>query len=123
MAISMKCKMDARNADERGAGALFELKVVVVPDEDAFFAQGFDVDYFASGATREEAEENFRLGLEKMVAVHLKKFGNLDRLVPASVKVRAEYIKYATMNPQHTKTHVLKMASQFPFERVQYFAF
>jgi len=80
----------------------FGLRAVVVPDEGVFFAQGLDVDYFASGQTIEEAEKNFEDGLETLVALHVEKFGNVDRLRPVSENVREEYANVSNNMATHT---------------------
>jgi hypothetical protein len=113
----MRRKMQASKSDERTG-----LRVFVVPDEGAYFAQGYDVDYFASGATQEEAERNFEAGLETMVQLHMRKFGNLDHLKAAPSKVSD---KYATNHLPHMVVHELasikSAVPEFRFSTVLYF--
>lgn len=97
----MKGKMQGGKRREKLTSGLLGLRVVVMPDEDAFFAQGFDVDYFASGQTREEAEKNFEDGLSKLVELHLDKFGTVERLrKPAPNDVTQAYsaMQFSTLD-------------------------
>ena len=66
---------------------LIPLRVFVLKDGDAWFAQGVDVDYFANGVTKREVENNFKDGLVSYIKLRLEKFGitkQIDR-VPAKV--------------------------------------
>lgn len=74
----------------RGSG-LLGLRVAVVRDGDAWFAQGLDVDYFTQGATTKDAETNFLEGLRTMIKLHKAQFGHLRFVVPPPVSVSKEY--------------------------------
>jgi len=101
---------------------LFGLRVAVVPDDGAWFAQGFDVDYFASGATPEEAKDNFLAGLVTMVKLHQKKFGTLERLRAAPADVITEYKnRHWKATSARSLEGVRKVAPEFRFSKVQYF--
>lgn len=57
------------------------LRVLLTPDGDAWFAQGLEIDYAASGATAEEVKTNFSEGLKLTVGEHLRIYGNIERLL------------------------------------------
>jgi hypothetical protein len=42
---------------------------------------GAIVDYVACGETRWKAIRNYTVGLNKTIAAHKRKFGNIDRLI------------------------------------------
>jgi len=46
---------------------ILKTRIILVPDDDVWFAQGIDVDYFASGETPEETIKNFQDGLKLMI--------------------------------------------------------
>src|SRR6266446_5881477 len=60
---------------EHQAVAFFNLRVLVVPDGKFWFAQGFELDYAAQGATVEEAKKHFMLRLSATIHHHLEIFG------------------------------------------------
>jgi hypothetical protein len=119
----MKRKMQAHKSGGKSGSTtgLFGLRVVVVPDDKTWFAQGFDVDYFAAGETPDEAEHNFETGLKAMVELHLKKFGNLEHLKTAPADVREEYAGLPFQMKTRELSEVKAVAPQFPYTKVQYF--
>lgn len=60
---------------------LDSFRVIVVKDHDQWFAQSIDIDYAASGLTIEDAKQNFERGLELTIRFHIKKFGDISRLL------------------------------------------
>jgi hypothetical protein len=57
------------------------LRVVLVPDGDAWFAQGLEIDYAAQGDTVEDAKQQFEDGLVATIEEHLKQHGNIRLLL------------------------------------------
>jgi hypothetical protein len=57
------------------------LRVIVVKRDNLWFARGLDINYAAQGVTLQEVKRNFERGLEKAIDLHLKEFGNIDRLL------------------------------------------
>lgn len=58
-----------------------ELKVVVLSDEEGFFAQGLEIDHDAQGTTLEAVRANFEAGLAGLVRQRLSAHGKLDGLL------------------------------------------
>jgi hypothetical protein len=92
------------------------LRVVLVPEGNAWFAQGLEIDYAAQGKTVEEAKANFEKGLTKTIDQHLKMFGTLDKVLKsAPPEVWSEYL-YEPLGLQkfysQVSTHPI---SQLPF--------
>jgi hypothetical protein len=58
-----------------------DLRVVLVPDGDVWFAQGLEIDYAVQGASEEEVKKNFEYGLEATVEAHLKIHGTIEGLL------------------------------------------
>ncbi len=64
------------------------IKVIICQDDDAWFAQGLDIDYAANGHSLEEVKENFQTGLKGTIDLHIKAYGNIEhflKVAPQSV--------------------------------------
>lgn len=66
-------------ADETGSHivGMLDLRVVIIPDGTAWFAQGLEIDYAVQGETLEDAKIKFQSGLLSTVHEHLKVFGTI----------------------------------------------
>jgi hypothetical protein len=72
--------------------AIWNLSVLIVPDENSWFAQGLEVNYGAQGNTPEEAQENFQRGLLATIRQHLRVHGDITRILkfaPSQILHRA----------------------------------
>ena len=68
------------------------LKVVICPDEDGWFAQGLEIDYGAGGKTIPEVKKNFEKGLKGTINLHLQMHGNIEHLLnPAPPQIWKEF--------------------------------
>lgn len=64
------------------------LRVVICPDEDGWFAQGLEIDYAASGSTIPQVKKNFQTGLRGTINLHLQLYGNIESiLTPAPSEI------------------------------------
>src|ERR1039458_1707330 len=54
------------------------LRVVIVPDGDFWFAQGLEIDYAVQGASEKDAKKKFEDGLEHTIEEHLKIHGTIE---------------------------------------------
>jgi len=111
--------MREQNSPVRGSG-LLGLRVAVVRDGDAWFAQGLDVDYFAQGSTPEEAETNFTAGLKTMIRLHANEFGHLRYVVPPPASVSQEYAKLKFAKTEKVAFQSAN-AALVPYRRIQFF--
>ena len=66
------------------------MTVLIVPDEDVFFAQGVEEDYGAQGNTVEEAKANFLLGRRLTKEARMRHFG-CDVIEPAPAALVDEF--------------------------------
>lgn len=102
---------------------LGNIRVAIVPDGAAFFAQGLEIDYAAQGSTVEEVKQNFEVGLEATIQQHLKIYGNIRQLLhPAPAEVWQELIpeKTAIHNRYfHVSEHSIEN-EVFPYEGIKY---
>jgi len=57
------------------------IKVTICQDGDAWFAQGLEVDFAASGHSLEEVKQNFETGLQGTIDLHIKAYGNIKNLL------------------------------------------
>ena len=60
---------------------LFDLQVLIAPENDGWIAQGLEIDYAVGGASVEDAQTRFEEGLLATVHAHLEAFGDLSRFV------------------------------------------
>jgi len=67
--------------DAHAAVAIWNLSVLIVPDEEHWFAQGLEINYGAQGDTEKEAQENFQRGLLATIHLHLKVHGSIERIL------------------------------------------
>jgi hypothetical protein len=66
---------------EHHAVVIWNLSVLIVPDEKFGFAQGLEINYGAQGSSPEDAQERFQEGLSKTIHQHLKVHGNIEKLL------------------------------------------
>ena len=77
-----------QEADGTVVVEFWNLHVCVGQDEGLWFAQGYEIDYVASGYTEDEAKHNFEVGLAMTVRNHVRMFGTIEKLlVPAPHEV------------------------------------
>jgi hypothetical protein len=78
----------ADQTEEHHVVGLGNLRVVIVPDDGSWFAQGLDIDYAAQGEDIEEAKANFARGLRATINQHIQLYGNIKRLLkPAAPEI------------------------------------
>jgi len=66
---------------EHHAVLIWNLSVLIVPDEKFWFAQGLEINYGAQGDTPEDAQKHFQEGLAKTIHQHIKVHGNIEKLL------------------------------------------
>ena len=57
------------------------LRVVLIQDDDAWFAQGLEIDYAAQGSSVEDVKKKFAQGLCATLHENLKAYGNIERIL------------------------------------------
>jgi hypothetical protein len=99
------------------------IRVIIVPDGAAFFAQGLEIDYAAQGSTIAEVKKHFEIGLEATIQQHLKIYGSIKNLLqPAPAAVWQELVpeKTALHNSfWHISGHEIQH-SILPYEGINY---
>lgn len=111
------------------------LHVMVMPDGAGWFAQGLEIDYAASGATEEEAKQNFVHGLGITLCENLVMYGHIRKmLVPASQEAWNEYYEapkdgvkrhalslHASLEKQVTEPKKIEAVEKaFPFSAIEF---
>ena len=99
-----------------------DLRVVLVPDGDVWFAQGLEIDYGVQGTSEEDVKKNFEYGLEATVNQHLLIHGTIEGLLRvAPPEIWKEFLGDPAgkkkIYSQFT-THVLQ--EQLPFDGIKY---
>jgi uridine kinase len=71
------------------------LRVLVIPDGDAWYGQGVEIDYAAQGRDHQELLKNFTEGLTATIKQNVKNFGDFaDR--PLASADAMTYLREAT---------------------------
>jgi hypothetical protein len=99
------------------------IRVIIIPDGAAYFAQGLEIDYAAQGSTVDEVKKNFEVGLEATIQQHLKIYGNIKGILqPAPPAVWQELVpeKTALHNRYwHISEHTIE-DSALPYDGINY---
>jgi len=114
-------------SDKVGAVAIWNLSVLIVPDEDRWFAQGLEINYGAQGDTIEEAQEHFQRGLLLTIKQHLRIYGNVERILQfASSEILKEAAQKKTAISRlsqvsfHEILDDVKAQEAVPFDGIDY---
>jgi hypothetical protein len=111
--------------DDLHAVAIGALRVLLCEDRGEWFAQGVEIDYAATGASPEEAKDRFARGLAATVALHLRRFGSVERLLrfaPESVWKRLpdQALDLHLVTVHDLAADLGTSAAALPFERIVY---
>jgi hypothetical protein len=103
-----------------------DLRVVLIPDDDCWFAQGLEIDYAAQGDTIEDAQEKFQNGLAATVHEHLKIHGTINNILRIAPQGAWDLMLSATAEP-HTFSQVtyhqiseIQGLWSLPFQGIKY---
>jgi hypothetical protein len=99
-----------------------DLRVVIVPDGDVWFAQGLEIDYAVQGSSENEVKRNFEYGLEATVEAHLRIHGTIEGLLKvAPPEVWKEFLGDPSGKKKvysQITSHVLQ--EKLPFDGINY---
>jgi hypothetical protein len=102
---------------------LGNIRVVIVRDGKALFAQGLEIDYAAQGSTLAEVKKHFEDGLDATIQQHLKIYGDIKQLLkPAPAEVWLELLpdKEALHKSYwHISEHTIQH-SALPYDGIKY---
>lgn len=73
--------LHASNHEGGHVVAFGNLRVLIFEQDGEWLAQGIEIDYAASGATLEDTQRYFELGLARTVHLHLQRHTTIDRLL------------------------------------------
>ena len=100
-----------------------DLRVVIVPDGDFWFAQGLEIDYAVQGSSEADVKKNFEYGLEATVEAHLQIHGTIAGLLRvAPPEVWKEFLGDPSGKRKvysQVTSHVLQ--EKLPFDSIKYF--
>jgi hypothetical protein len=105
---------------------LGNIRVMIVPDEQFWYAQGLEINYGAQGDTKEEAQQNFQDGLLATVCLHLKVHGNIEallRFAPKKILQQAAKNKGSIKKFAQVSLHEIADApiqNGLPFDGIDY---
>ena len=105
-----------------------DLRVILIPDGDFWFAQGLEIDYAAQGDTVENAQENFQNGLAATIHEHLKVHGNLSRILRLAPQETWADLAFSSTAEPYTFSQVsfhqipeMQGLPTLPFQGIKYF--
>jgi len=104
---------------------MFNLDVLLIPEDKVWVAQGLAIDYVAQGESIEEAKKNFENGLERTIDLNLRMYGNIDGILipaPGAVLQEATRNKASIKFYSQVSMHEVGVRSQqaLPFDGVSY---
>ncbi len=127
--VSKKTALALHEAHEDGehhAVVIWNLSVLIVPDEKFWFAQGLEINYGAQGDTPEDAQKHFQEGLAKTIHQHIKVHGDIEKLLkfaPSTILREAAQHKSSIKPFAQVSFHeVLDAGSRksIPFDGIDY---
>ena len=112
-------------ADHRPSTAIVgieNLHVILAQQGDGWVAQGLELDYAAGGTSKDDVKSRFELGLIRSIQLHIRQFGNIDRLnIPAGTQVLAGLLPVnGTMSFHSVTIHACVPPEAFPFREISY---
>jgi len=122
---SQTMAIQASDKDGNHAVGIWNLRVLIVPDGNFWFAQGFEIDYAVQGDSIPDVKKKFEDGLEATIHHHLRIFGdirNLLKVAPNEVwldlwaTAKAQEKRYS----QISMHQVSKQSRVLPFENIEY---
>ena len=99
------------------------LRVVLVPDGDVWFAQGLEIDYAAQGNTEADARKQFENGLTSTIQEHLRIYGTIQKLLKVAPQSVWNELLYDSGAQRKLYTQVTgHEIAALPFGGIQYIA-
>ena len=99
------------------------LRVVLVPDGDVWFAQGLEIDYAAQGVSEADAKKQFENGLTSTIEEHLRVYGTIKNLLKIAPQAVWNELLYDATAHYKLYTQVTGHEIEaLPFAGIQYIA-
>lgn len=124
---SIAIQVDGKGHTAVGIG---NLRVLIIQDEDCWYAQGIEIDYGAQGDTPAEAKSHFEAGLFGTIDLNIKTYGSLDpilkfasdSILKEASKNRSSIYLYAQISAHEIPNYAQfpDALSQFPFTGIEY---
>jgi hypothetical protein len=104
------------------------LRVVIVPDGELWFAQGLEIDYAAQGNSEADVKKQFEIGLWATIQEHLRVHGsiqNLLKIAPPTIWNELLYdagenVRTGLFSQVSGHEVVSKIMKKLPFSGIQY---
>jgi hypothetical protein len=102
------------------------LRVLIVKDDDMWFAQCLDINYAAQGMSEAEVKANFERGLRATVDEHLRIYGNIENLLARapSPRLRQEIVQRMPRAFRYSQVTFHRLPSQIQnairFEKIEF---
>ena len=104
------------------AAGIGNLRVVLVPDENFWFAQGLEIDYAAQGDSLEDAQENFQDGLSATIHEHLRVYGTIRGMLRVAPQEAWDLVLKAGAKPHPVRQVSFQAVEDvpLPFDNIQF---
>lgn len=117
---------DDPNTGEQAVG-IGNLRVLILPDGDFWFAQGLEIDYGVQGKSLEDAKSKFEDGLAATIQLHLQQYGNIVKLLKvAGPEIWKEAIENSQSIEEFTQVSFHSItpenATLIPYGNIDYYA-
>jgi len=113
--------LHAKNGDNHTI-CINSLRVILSNDGEMWGAQGIDIDYAACGSSIEDAQSRFERGFARTIKLHLKKFGNIDKLLKMAPTSEWQHLIDAkTFNVDVLTNHEINDMDGLPFKDIAYY--
>jgi hypothetical protein len=115
-------------ADKHGknhAVVIFNLRVMIVPDGNAWFAQGLEIDYAVQGSSVDDVKKKFENGLAATIHHNIRIFGKIDKILRVAPNeewltlwhtAKCEGARYSQVSAHQ----ITPKQSMLPFEAIEY---
>jgi hypothetical protein len=107
------------------AGLIGDLRVLVSYRDGFWFARGLEIDYAAQGSSMAEVKRNFEQGLALTIDEHVKRFGNLDRLLlpspPEAWRRLHEFARHLSDEQVSVQRLPQKLQNLLKFQAIRFF--
>ena len=110
------------SSDDEHIVGIGNLRVVILEENEFWYAQGIEIDYLAQGDSLEDVQKSFEIGLGATIRENLKKHESIWpmlRWAPADV---LEHILPATHSFDQVSIHEIEKPEEavFPFGGIQF---
>jgi hypothetical protein len=98
------------------------LRVMIVPDGDFWFAQGMEIDYAAQGSSLADVKKKFEAGLRATIHEHLRIYGNIEKILRVAPTAVWQEFVFAPPGTRklYSQLSMHELSALLPFQQIEY---